>query len=68
MSAKKPYIAYIVLNNKQQETHGLVLSTLATDPLAKATGYQYLQCWLNIHFIGPVLYRIITILEVYISF
>ena len=51
----------IFLTHKQLETHGCVLSTVPTDALVlKAPGYQYPQCWLNIHCIGPVSYRNIT--------
>ena len=32
-------------------------------PGAKAPGHQYLQSWLNIHCIGPVSYKNITLVE-----
>ena len=46
------------LTLKHRETHGCVVSTVATD--AKAPGHQYPQYWLNIQFIGPVSYENIT--------
>ena len=44
------------LTLKHRETHGCVVSTVATDALV-LPGHQYPQCWLNIHCIGPVSYK-----------
>ena len=41
------------LTLKQRETHGCVVSTVATE----TPGHQYTQCWLNSHCIGPVSYK-----------
>ena len=46
------------LTLKHRETHGCIVSTVATDALVlKAPGHQYPQCWPNIHCVGPVSYR-----------
>ena len=50
----------VQLTLKHWETHGCVVSTVATD--AKAPGHQYPQYWLNLQFIGPVSYENIKLL------
>ena len=47
------------LTLKHRETHGCVVSTVATD---KAPGHQYPQCWLYIHCIGQVSSKNITLM------
>ena len=50
------------LTHKQLETHGCVLSAVATDVI----NHQDPQCWLNIHCTGLISYKNITVIGNYI--